>query len=87
MTNTPGKAWTYNSTKGGLVENLRLTEYKVSDLEQDHVLIEVLNVSLNPGDYKFPDVPLVSWFIKRPASPCFDLCGRIRVLPHILVFD
>jgi NADPH:quinone reductase-like Zn-dependent oxidoreductase len=81
MANTQAKAWTYVSTKGGLIQNLRLTDYKVPDLDKNHILIEVLNVDLNPGDYKFPDVPIIGRFITRPASPCFDFCGRIRALP------
>lgn len=82
-----GKAWTYSSTAGGFVENLRLTGYRVPDAKDYHVLIEVLNVSLNPGDYKLPDVPLIGRFIKRPASPCFDFCGRIRALSRNLARD
>lgn len=68
--------------------NLRLTDYKVPDPPgKDHVLVEVLNVSLNPGDYKFPDVPVVKWFIKRPASPGFGFCGLVRALPRGLEGD
>jgi len=87
MTNLQGKAWTYSSTKGGFIENLRLTKYDVPSLKNDHILIEVLNASLNPGDYKMPDVPIVGWLIKRPASPCFDFCGRIRALPRNFIND
>lgn len=75
------KAWTYTTTKGGMIPNLHLTDYKVPDLDKNHIIIEVLNVDLNPGDLKFPDVPILGRFITRPASPCFDLCGRIRALP------
>lgn len=87
MSSAQGKAWTYVSTKGGLVKNLKLTDHQLPDEKADHILIEVLNASLNPGDYKFPDVPIVTWLIKRPASPCFDFCGRIRALPRNVAKD
>jgi NADPH:quinone reductase-like Zn-dependent oxidoreductase len=87
MSDIQAKAWTYTSTKGGLIKNLRLTDYKIPHFKKDHVLIEVLSVSLNPGDYKFPDVPIVSWLIRRPASPCFDFCGRIRAIPQKSMSD
>lgn len=87
MAKNQGKAWTYESIKGDLGQEIRLTDYEVPDAKQDHVLIEVLNASLNPGDLKFPHVTFVGWFIKRPASLCFDFCGRIRALPQNLTND
>lgn len=87
MTEVHSKAWVYDTTQGGLVKHLHLVDQKVPDSKQDHVLIEVLNASLNPGDTKFPDVPIIKWFIKYPATPCFDFCGRIRALPQNLKND
>ncbi len=87
MTTSQGRAWTYSSTQGGVAANLSLTDYTVPDVGKDDILIEVLNVSLNPGDLKLPLVPIVGRFIKRPASVCFDFCGRIRALPHNFVND
>lgn len=87
MASNHGKAWTYISTQGGLVKNLTFTDHQVPDEKPDHILIEVLNASLNPGDTKFPNLPVISRLIKYPASPCFDFCGRIRVLPRNLAKD
>lgn len=75
-------AWTYTSTANGLEKNLRLSEYEVPNSKDDHILIEVLNASLNAGDLKFPDTLIGRWFVKRPASSCFDFCGRIKILPR-----
>lgn len=80
-------AWRYSTTQGGLLKNLTLTEHEVENSKDDHVLIEVINASLNPGDLKFPDTPILRWFIKRPASPCFDFCGRIKALPRNVTSD
>lgn len=87
MTNSQVKAWTYTSTTGGLAQNLQLTNHQIPDTKPDHILIEVLNASINPGDYKFSDVRPIKWLIKQPASPCFDFCGHIRALPNNLEKD
>ncbi|RMZ86525.1 hypothetical protein DV736_g6252, partial [Chaetothyriales sp. CBS 134916] len=60
MSDIQSKAWTYKTTTGGFVKNLSLTDYPIPDFKQDHVLIEVFNASLNPGDYKIPDLPFGS---------------------------
>lgn len=87
MSKHTAQAWTWTTSRGGLIENLTLNEQQIPASKPDHILIDVLNVSVNPGDLKFPKLPLVPWFLKYPASLCFDFCGRIVKLPDDLTKD
>ena len=40
--------------------------------------MQILSASLNPADYKFAEIPLVSALvIKKPATPAVDFAGRV----------
>ncbi|MCJ1319608.1 hypothetical protein MMC15_004944 [Xylographa vitiligo] len=44
------------------------------------VLVHVHYSSLNPIDYKIPEIPIVGRFaIPKPAIPCVDFCGTVVV--------
>src|ERR1700730_7772641 len=75
------KAWQYGNERGGL-KNLRLnnaaTPPKPPAPGSQEVLIEVVSMSLNPADYKLPELPLgPRLLIPKPASPGLDFCGRV----------
>ena len=47
-------------------------------LKPHQVLVHVHYSSLNPVDYKIPELPLVGRFtISKPATPCVDFCGTV----------
>jgi len=76
------KAWQFSATKGGLEKHLTFNDsapYPPSTtLSPEQVLIEVISMSLNPVDYKLPELPLIGRFlIRKPASPGIDYCGRV----------
>ncbi|KAG5796258.1 hypothetical protein H9Q69_004684 [Fusarium xylarioides] len=71
----------YASTKGGLEANLTLEESVdklVLPSDGLAAVVEVLYSSLNPQDYKLPELPVLgSWNIPPPATPGTDYVGRI----------
>lgn len=77
------KAWLYTSTTGNLEKNLSLTPSArtpatPSSLRPSHLLIQVISASINPADYKVPEMPIVSRaLISTPASPGMDFAGRV----------
>lgn len=74
------KAWLYSSTSGGLEKNLHLdTTARAPPAPQgSQVLIRVLSASINPADYKVPELGLPArLYIGSPASPGMDFCGRV----------
>ncbi|KAK3312213.1 hypothetical protein B0H66DRAFT_395761 [Apodospora peruviana] len=77
------RAWQYTSTTTGLENNLILNpEAPVPTLSSKYgdseILIQVLSTSLNPADYKVPELGLiVRAVIRTPATPCMDFCGRV----------
>lgn len=83
------RAWQYASTTGGLEKNLTLNTSvptpSITPGSSDELLIRVLTTSLNPADYKVPELLnsalpvnlLRSMVIKLPASPCHDFCGVV----------
>lgn len=76
------KAWLYNSTSGGLENNLQLEASSRSppNLRADDVLVEVVSASLNPADFKVPEMgPVARMVIGTPATPGMDFCGRVTV--------
>ncbi|KAI0879821.1 reticulon-4-interacting protein 1, mitochondrial precursor [Annulohypoxylon maeteangense] len=79
------KAWVYTSAAGGVEKNLKL----VSDasapfpeaLPKDVVLVKVHSSSLNPVDYKLPELGLLSRLIVcTPASPGLDFAGVVAAV-------
>ena len=77
------KAWQYSQIKGGMEKNLKLNNAaslpaNAKSLGTDQVLVQVLSTSLNPADYKFAEIPILSGLlIKKPASPVMDFSGRV----------
>jgi len=76
------KAWQFSATKGGLEKHLTFNPSASpppsTNLSPSQVLIEVISMSLNPVDYKIPELPFVGrLLIPRPASPGIDFCGRV----------
>jgi NADPH:quinone reductase-like Zn-dependent oxidoreductase len=77
------KAWQYSATAGGIEKNLVLNEavpvpVVSSRLGDSELLIQVLAASLNPADYKAPELGFVARaVIPTPATPGMDFCGRV----------
>jgi hypothetical protein len=72
------RAWQYASVAGGLQKNLELRRDvpvpKLSTKKNaSELLVETISVSLNPADYKIPEMPLgllIRTIIPPPAVPC-----------------
>jgi NADPH:quinone reductase-like Zn-dependent oxidoreductase len=77
------KAWLYSSTTNGLEKNLTLNASTRAPptISGDNVLIQVLSASLNPADFKVPEMGLLArkLVIGTPASPGMDFCGRVVI--------
>lgn len=77
------KAWQYSATAGGIEKNLALHDSvpvpaMSSRLGDSELLVQVLAASLNPADYKAPELGFVARaVIRTPATPCMDFCGRV----------
>jgi len=75
------QAWLWTSTSGGLEKNLRLEEAAAppgQTLREDEVFIQVISASLNPADYKVPELGFIAHLaISTPATPGIDFCGRV----------
>ncbi|KAL2831297.1 hypothetical protein BJY01DRAFT_226707 [Aspergillus pseudoustus] len=75
-------AWQYASTKGGLEENLQFHDkFPMPQMPSSGVasIIQVLAVSLNPQDYKLPEMGFAGKLATRPpATPASDFVGRIQ---------
>ncbi|OXV12114.1 hypothetical protein Egran_00127 [Elaphomyces granulatus] len=75
------RAWLWTDTAGGLEKNIRLEEAASppgQTLRQDQVLIQVISASLNPADYKVPEMGfIIHLAVSTPATPGMDFCGRV----------
>ena len=73
------RIWEYASVEGGLEKHLKLRQsHPVPRPNDKQHLIQVLAVGLNPVDFKPAEAPLVGRLaIKMPATPGFDIAGRI----------
>jgi NADPH:quinone reductase-like Zn-dependent oxidoreductase len=77
------KAWQYSSTTGGIEKNLVLNDSVAiptisSRLGDTELLIQVVSASINPADYKAPELGLVARaVIRTPATPGMDFSGRV----------
>lgn len=78
------KAWLYSTAAGGLEKNLTLdsTARGPPALRPDQVLIKVISASINPADYKVPEMGTIVTKIltNTPATPGMDFCGRIAAV-------
>ncbi|KAK4149916.1 hypothetical protein C8A00DRAFT_18473 [Chaetomidium leptoderma] len=77
------KAWQYSATTGGIEKNIVLNDAVPlptvsSRLGDAELLIRVLAASLNPADYKGPELGFIARaVIRTPATPGMDFCGRV----------
>ena len=74
------KAWLYTTTTNGLEKNLTLhpSARTPATPGPSQLLIRVLSASINPADYKVPEMPIVSRvLVSKPASPGMDFAGRV----------
>src|ERR1700744_4987566 len=81
---TTMKAWRYATTTGGLEKNLELKDIPKFDpltIPKDYVLVEVMYASLNPADYKVPEIPVAGKaLLGSPATPGMDFSGTIAAV-------
>lgn len=82
---TTMKAWEYTTASGGLEKHLKLTTTatRPKPKSKDQVLVKILAASLNPADYKVPELPVGvgNLLIRTPAIPGMDFCGRVVLDP------
>ncbi|KAL2842066.1 putative zinc alcohol dehydrogenase [Aspergillus pseudodeflectus] len=74
------KMWQYAHLEAGLEDAIHLVTGPIptaSSLVKDQILVRVLNVSINPVDYKLPESFMESISVRRPAIPGLDFCGRV----------
>jgi NADPH:quinone reductase-like Zn-dependent oxidoreductase len=75
------KAWLWSSAQGGLEKNLYRSESVTrpgQTLHSNQVLVRVVSASLNPADYKVPEMGfIVKLAVSTPASTGLDFCGRV----------
>lgn len=84
------RAWVFNRISDGLENALKLdASYPIpehfkklappkSKGDRGQLLVRVLAASVNPADYKLPELPIIGNFTpKRPAIPSMDFCGRV----------
>ncbi|KAL8383455.1 hypothetical protein RB595_010584 [Gaeumannomyces hyphopodioides] len=74
------RGWQVN-TPGPLAKNLRLNDaipYPSQPLKQGQVLVRVAYASINPADYKLPELGLAARAVlKLPKTLAMDLSGRV----------
>lgn len=76
------KAWLYSRTTNNLENNLHLdpAARMPGALRDDQILVRVISASLNPADYKVPELTsLTRVVIPTPATPGMDFCGQVVV--------
>ena len=72
------RKWTYASAVGGLDQHLTLQPAApLPKPSRTHHLIRVHAVALNPVDYKPAEAPIGRFAVPKPATPGFDISGRI----------
>lgn len=85
------RAVQYTSVTGGLENNLHVTTTfplpkTARALPAGSTLVKVTHASLNPADYKFPELPLVGRLLfARPCVPGADFAGTVvqTTVPHL----
>lgn len=84
FTQTPEtmRAWMYDTASGGLEKTIKLVEDAAlpfhQTLPKDAILVKVRYSSLNPADYKIPELGILGRaLISPPASPGLDFSGTV----------
>lgn len=75
------KAWLWTTTSGGLEKNLTNSDTAHrpgQTLRPNQVLIKVMSTSINPADYKVPEMGFIyKCVVSTPASPGMDYSGKV----------
>ncbi|KAH6886360.1 zinc-binding oxidoreductase [Thelonectria olida] len=75
------RTWQYAVVTGKLEDSIAITQVakpSASSLAKGQILVEIINASLNPVDYKIPESGFIGrMMITRPATPGLDFCGRV----------
>ncbi|KAH8703089.1 putative zinc alcohol dehydrogenase [Talaromyces proteolyticus] len=78
------KAWLWNTTSGGLEKNIYRSDTAKrpgQTLQSNQVLVKVISMSLNPADYKVPEMGFIyKCVVSTPASPGMDFCGSVAAV-------
>ncbi|KAF7515690.1 hypothetical protein PCG10_002962 [Penicillium crustosum] len=72
--------WQYAKLQGNIEDAIHIVTGPIpaaSSLTKDQILVRVLTVALNPVDHKLPESYVGSLFIRQPAIPGLDFCGRV----------
>lgn len=92
------KAWQYSVTNKPIEQSLELVHDRIrpgQTLGKSDILVKVISVGINPGDYKVAEAGLIgSALAKLPAIPGMDFSGRVvsagsdvkEIKPDDLVF-
>ena len=77
------RAWLY-ATPGPFEQTLHLEKKAPMPppLKKGQLLIQVISASINPADYKVPEMGpfVIRYFARLPASPGMDFCGRVAAV-------
>lgn len=77
------RAMQWTTTVGGIENNLSLNASaplpkNASSLPKDSTLVKVAYTTVNPVDYKVPEMTFARTFaISKPATPCMDFSGTV----------
>ena len=75
------KAWQYISCNGALEKNIKFVKDAATPTpspNKPEMLVEIISMSLNPADYKIPEMGILAKaIISTPASPGMDFSGRV----------
>lgn len=82
------RAWQYSSAQGGLEKNLQLGEDVPIPVLSTHrnvseVLVETIAASINPADYKDPEVHTILKLLAPRRTPAPATPGMVRCLSHL----
>ena len=80
----------WSSNAGGIEKNVKLNSSTplpktAASLPKHSTVVKVAYSTLNPVDYKLPEMPIVGKFFSKPAIPCSDFAGTVvsSTLPHL----
>lgn len=75
------RAWQFVNTKTPLEANIQINSTApIPTPKRNQHLVQVIAAALNPIDYKPAEILLLSYLaIRKPATPCNDVSGRIII--------